>query len=1175
MIPKAESSSRKRHERKPVSLLLLEDDPRFAELLSTRVRKMRWAELRLEVAGSLAAALARLAAERFDLVLSDLNLPDSSGLATLEALSRAGEQLIIVLTGDPNPALRASAMEAGAYDFVSKDDMGPATLERLVRLATIQANTHRTLRESEARFRGLTALSSDWYWEQDAEFRLTFMSSYVGEKTGLDASSYLGRKRWDQPALNLTEADWDRHRAQLERHEPFRDFEMQRPAGDGRSVWLSLSGEPVFDESGRFTGYRGIGRDITAQKHAEGALRESEGRFRRLTQLIADVYWEQDEQFRFTSFTDSSPRGPEGLGTRALIGKRRWELDYINMTPAEWARHIAVLEAHEPFQNLELCRLAEGRKLWINTSAEPIFDAAGAFKGYRGVGQDITERKREEELLRLEHAVTRSLAQADAAASGVEAVIRAICETQNWECGRCFLADQKAGVLRFVAAWGVPGPGVERFLAKSRSQTYRAGEGLSGSVWKTGEALWVSDVTKDPRASGSSRGADGKTSLLGGSFVFPVISEGKTIGVLSFSSGDVGGPDSRLLQTVQVIGSQVGQFLQRKHSAEAHLRYQEKIAHFGQSALGKREPPELIADAVQSVLEGLGADAVAYVEPGPAERQVVVRALVGVAGSSSAQAEASFAPQAPLARVLERGEPVLLEAAAEPPLPFSWAHELKSALLVPVSGDNGSRGALCALSKGARAFGPEETRFLDAAASVLSAGLQRIDSETRLAYLAQFDALTGLPNRALLSDRFSQMIVQARRHAKPLGVLFIDLDDFKLVNDSLGHAGGDALLKEAAQRLQASVRGGDTVARISGDEFAVVLADLARPEDAAIVAQKIIDRFAPAMEVHGQEVFVTASLGIAAFPADGDDAETLLGAADAAMYRAKQAGRNQYQFFTADMNQRTRARAQLGSELRRALERDEFILYYQPKFELQNATVCGAEALLRWRHPERGVVSPAEFIPVLEETGLIVPVGEWVVRRACEDLKSWIAAGLPVLPIAVNLSARQFRQPDLDTRIRALVAEAGIDPGLIELEITESQLMHDPDQAIRVLRALREAGIRIAIDDFGTGYSSLAYLTRFPLAALKIDRSFVADVLSDQADATIVRTIIDMAQTLGFTVVAEGVETEAQAEFLRGLGCEQAQGYFFAKPMPAGALRDLLAATGRAGKSASYTTGSK
>jgi len=1284
VIPKAESKSRRHHERKPVSLLLLEDDPRFAELLGARLRKMRLAELRLEVAGSLAAALGRLAAEPFDLVLSDLNLPDSSGLATLEALSRAGEQLIIVLTGDPNPALRASAMEAGAYDFVSKDDLGPATLERLVRLATIQANTYRTLRESEARFRGLTALSSDWYWEQDAELRFVATEGSSDARGGITPAAHIGKRHWELPATEIVKQTWDEHKAVLKARRPFRDLLLRR-IGEGEARFVSVSGEPIFDLRGTFRGYRGVATDVTDRVLAEQELRESEGRFRRLTQLIADVYWEQDEQFRFTSFTDSSPRGPEGLGTRALIGKRRWELGYVNMTPADWARHIAILEAHQPFQNLELCRLAEGRKLWINTSAEPVFDAAGAFKGYRGVGQDITERKREEELLRLEHAVTRSLAQADTAASGVEAVIRAICETQSWECGRYFFVDEKADVLRFGEAWGVPGPAVERFLAKSRTLTYRRGEGLSGCVWQASEPLWVSDVSRDPRASGSSPAAMAGGSLQGGSFVFPVMSEGRTIGVLSFSSGDVCGPDQRLLQAVGVIGSQVGQFLQRKGSEEelrrfrlamdnsadmivlieratmrfvdvnetmckllgysraemlamgphevlpvsreelekaydaliadpsqhsgmnshyrrkdgsllpfeskrrvlrsgaswfiaaisrdlteslraearqvAHLHYQEKIARLGQSALGKREPADLIEEAVQSVLEGLKADAVAYVEPGPAERQVVVRALLGIAGSPSLQAEASFAPHSPLAQVLERGEPVLLEAATEPPLPFSWARELRSALLVPVRGDSGSRGALCALAKGSRTFGPEETRFLDAAASVLSAGLQRIDSETRLAYLAQFDALTGLPNRALLSDRFSQMIVQALRHAKSLGVLFIDLDDFKLVNDSLGHAGGDALLKEAAQRLQASVRGGDTVARISGDEFAVILADLARPEDAAIVAQKIIDRLAPAMEVRGQEVFVTASLGIAAFPADGNDVETLLGAADAAMYRAKQAGRNQYQFFTADMNQRTRARAQLGSELRRALEREEFVLHYQPKFELQTATVCGAEALLRWRHPERGVVLPAEFIPVLEETGLIVPVGEWVVRRACEDLKSWIGAGLPALPIAVNLSARQFRQPDLDMRIRALVTAAGIDPGLIELEITESQLMHDPDQAIRMLRALREAGIRIAIDDFGTGYSSLAYLTRFPLAALKIDRSFVADVLSDPADATIVRTIVDMAQTLGFTVVAEGVETEAQAGFLRGLGCEQAQGYFFAKPMPAGALRDLLAAT--------------
>jgi diguanylate cyclase (GGDEF)-like protein len=389
-------------------------------------------------------------------------------------------------------------------------------------------------------------------------------------------------------------------------------------------------------------------------------------------------------------------------------------------------------------------------------------------------------------------------------------------------------------------------------------------------------------------------------------------------------------------------------------------------------------------------------------------------------------------------------------------------------------------------------------------------------------------------------------------------VLFVDLDDFKLVNDTLGHAAGDELLKQAAARLRSAVREGDTVARISGDEFAVVLNELARQEDAALVAQKIIDRLAAPFELRGKEMFVTASVGIAVFPGDGDDAEALLGAADAAMYRAKQHGRNAFQFFTAEINQRTRARAQLGAELRRALERDEFDLAYQPKYDLASGRPCGAEALLRWNHPERGVVSPAEFVPVLEESGLIGAVGEWVLARACRDLKGWAAAGAQPLPVAVNLSARQFRASGLDARIAAVLSAAGVSPQLIELEITESQLMHDPDQAIRTMEALRAQGMRIAIDDFGTGYSSLAYLTRFPVAALKVDRSFVAGIERHGGDAAIVRAVIEMARTLGFTVIAEGVERPAQVEFLRQFGCHQAQGFFFARPMPAAALQRLL-----------------
>ena len=592
----------------------------------------------------------------------------------------------------------------------------------------------------------------------------------------------------------------------------------------------------------------------------------------------------------------------------------------------------------------------------------------------------------------------------------------------------------------------------------------------------------------------------------------------------------------------------------------AHLRYQEKLARFAHLALARRDPEELAAEAVQTVLEGLRADAVAYIERTPAGSEVVLRNVVG-SREPAPLAVAPLGAESELRRVLLEGELRIVDGASAP-LPFPWAAAARCAVLAPVRGEEDTRGVLCALGGEPGSFAGAPSHFVDVAASVLSTGLQRIDSERKLALLAQFDALTGLPNRALLNDRFALMIVQAQRRGALLGVLFVDLDDFKTVNDSLGHAAGDELLVQTAERLRSCVRPGDTVARVSGDEFAVILADLGRPEDAALVAQKILERLAKHVQLRGHEVFITASIGIASYPADGDNAESLLGAADAAMYRAKQTGRNNYQFFTAELNQRTRARAQLSAELHRALERDEFMLVFQPKYDLASNAPSSAEALLRWRHPERGMVSPAEFVPLLEETGLIMPVGEWVLRQACAEIRAWQRAGRKALPVAVNLSARQFRQEDLDAKLLALVRAAGVEPNLIELEITESHLMHDPAHAVRVLRSLHDSGIRIAIDDFGTGYSSLAYLTRFPVSALKIDRSFVAGALTDRAAAAIVRTIIEMAHTLGFIVVAEGVETESQVQFLRSLGCEEAQGFFFAKPMPAADLGRLLPGDG-------------
>ena len=427
----------------------------------------------------------------------------------------------------------------------------------------------------------------------------------------------------------------------------------------------------------------------------------------------------------------------------------------------------------------------------------------------------------------------------------------------------------------------------------------------------------------------------------------------------------------------------------------------------------------------------------------------------------------------------------------------------------------------------------------------------RRQTEAQLAYLAQFDSLTDLPNRLLFRDRLAQTIAQAQRTRHPAAVLLIDLDRFKLVNDTQGHAVGDELLKETALRLSQCVRNGDTVGRFGGDEFGVVLSGLGKPGDASRVAQKMLDALARPVVLNGHETYITASVGITLYPGDGTEPDSLLANADVAMYRAKELGRNQCQYFTQEMNERAQQWMVMGTALRRALECEEFRLYYQPKVDLATGKVCGFEALLRWQHPGRGLVYPLEFIPLLEDTGLIVPVGEWVLQSACAQVKAWRDAGLPALPVAVNLSARQFQQKDLESSVRRILREVGVDPSLIQFELTESLLMRDPEGAARTLLSLKELGVRLSVDDFGTGYSSLAYLKRFPLNELKIDRVFVRDIATNPDDAAITLAIISLAHSLGLEVVAEGVETEAQLNLLRLHGCDEMQGFYFARPQTA------------------------
>jgi diguanylate cyclase (GGDEF)-like protein/PAS domain S-box-containing protein len=433
-------------------------------------------------------------------------------------------------------------------------------------------------------------------------------------------------------------------------------------------------------------------------------------------------------------------------------------------------------------------------------------------------------------------------------------------------------------------------------------------------------------------------------------------------------------------------------------------------------------------------------------------------------------------------------------------------------------------------------------------------------AEARAQRLAMFDGLTGLPNRHLLADRASQAIDIARRSDEPLAVLFLDLDHFKNVNDSLGHRVGDTLLVQLAARLRGAVREQDTVARTGGDEFVLVL-PLTDIAGAAHLATKLMGLASAPFQVDQQELTVTPSMGIAMFPTDGDDFDMLLKCADAAMYRAKRDGRNAYRFFTSEMQAQSARALQLENALRRALERQQLSLHYQPQLALEadgEARIVGAEALLRWQHPELGWVSPAEFIPIAEATGLILPIGEWVLREALSQLRRWDDAGLPELTMAVNLSAVQFRHDGLPELVGRLLAELDMAPARLELELTEGAAMDNPAVAITVMNELHARGVRLSIDDFGTGYSSLSYLKKFRVSKLKIDQSFVRDLTEDAEDRAIVDAVIRMAGALGLQTLAEGVETEGQLAFLRRQGCEAVQGYLFSRPLPAAAFVEFV-----------------
>lgn len=669
------------------------------------------------------------------------------------------------------------------------------------------------------------------------------------------------------------------------------------------------------------------------------ALRTSEERFRNLTQLGSDWYWEQDEHFRFKEMSGGIRRR-QSISPRKSIGKTRWELGALNLDETAWQRHREMLERHESFHDFEIKRLNEdGQLVFITVSGEPVFDATGRFTGYRGVGTDISERKEAEEKLRLLARIFES---------GSEAFL--ICDANN------------------------------HIVTVNRSFTEQTGYGKDEVVGKNPNILSSGLETEEFYAA--------------------------------------------MWRSIKETGHWQGEVRDRRKSGEVF-------------------PKWLSIDVLKD----------------------------------------------------EQGQITNYIAS------FSDISEQKRA-------------------------------------------------DEKIHYLAHHDILTGLPNRAVFSDRLSQAIPQARRHQTRFAVLFVDLDRFKNINDSLGHHIGDLLLREVAKRLIDAVRESDTVCRLGGDEFILLVQDIGPSEHVAAIAGKILTVLSQPYLLEGNDLNLTPSIGIACYPQDGDNEESIVKNADAAMYHAKESGRGQYQFFTEQINVNVHDRLLIENDLRKALARDEFVLHFQPKLDIPTRSITGCEALIRWQHPELGRISPARFIPIAEETGLIVAIGDWVLETACREGLRLQSAGFPGLLMSVNVAAPQLKKAGFVERVLEILENTGLSPAQLELEVTESMIMHDVENVTTILQQLHDAGVQLSIDDFGTGYSSLAYLKRFPIHVLKIDQSFVRDIMTDKDDAAIVKAIIALAHSLRLGVIAEGVETLEQFDFLEAHGCNAIQGYLITRPLP-------------------------